>query len=187
MLPLEALTRRSPAAVPTQVSPLEFFDHGAPRELAQAQVTGAGPDVGMARDVLDGDVAAPALEVQRAGALELDAAEPGRDMALAQLAFSVEVRELARPAHLRAGGQLDRHIGQPPSRCGSQERSFGAFRSRWPPANSTRVPSVHVGVALVARAHVHDDGVASHLDVNGAHAGTSIVALIGPVVPKDGH
>ena len=97
--------------------------------------------------------------------LELDAAEPGRDVALAQLALAVEVRELPRPAHLRARGQLDRHIGRPAVRCGSQERSFGAFSSSWPPAYSTRVPSAaaHVLViALVARAHVHHDGVASH-------------------------
>ena len=112
MLPLAALTRRSPVATPTQVSPLEFLITALPSSSRCAR--SPEPVVTSARPVARSTVMSPAPVLQVAACpvwSSSDVADAGLEPALAEPAVAAEVRRPERVAvHVRAGGQLDRHV-----------------------------------------------------------------------------
>ena len=136
------LTRRSPPAAPTQVSPLEFLITALPPSSRSADVARAGGDLGVARGALDADVAGAALEVHRAGLVEPDAAEAGLDPALAERGRRRgQSTAASAPCTFEPAGSSIVTSIERRRRAADHWRSFGVLTSSAPPEYSTRVCS----------------------------------------------
>ena len=137
---LEPQRRR--ATSPTQVSPLEFLITAPP----SSSRTRTSPDPAVtsacAGRPVHGDVAGAALQAQRGGLVDADAAEAGLDPAARRAGRRSGSPPAAR-RRARSSRPAARSSRRPSRRCcpGSQERSFGALTSRCPSAYSTRVCS----------------------------------------------
>src|SRR3954451_18953425 len=141
---------------------VRILDRSAAIDGTNACRAGASCDIGVAADLIDGDLAEPRAGAQRARALEVDVAAAAREPRVAERARGPHGRHAGTDVELRARGQLDRDLDRPALAEGAPALPAPGRRDEQPAArelDAGLLGGLHVvAPARVARAHL-DDGV----------------------------